>query len=269
MPGSNFFVAFRVLPPEGKRAIKAIYAFCRRADDAADETADSSEAERALTIAAERLADAYSGRSGDAEAEELRWAVESYDLPRRPFEELLEGVSWDIAGRSYADREALREYCYRVASTVGLLCVRIFGCREGKCDAYAREMGIAMQWTNILRDIGEDLARGRIYLPADAMRSHRLTAERLRDADDDSRRRLSDLIRQEAAYAAGCYEEAGRLLPAEDRSRVIAGEIMAAVYRALLDRIESAGADVLDRRIKISALRRVWIAGRILMRRKR
>jgi phytoene synthase len=269
MPGSNFFVAFRVLPPEGKRAMNAVYAFCRRADDAVDDAAGRSEAERALGLAGERLEEAFSGKSRDREAEELRWAIESFDLPRRPFDDLIEGVSWDIEERRYADRPALREYCYRVASTVGLLCVRIFGCREGRCDAYARELGVAMQWTNILRDIGEDLGDGRLYLPEDAMRRNRLTEAALRQGDGESRRRLAVLIREEAAYAESCYAEADRLLPASERKRVTAGEIMAAVYRALLVRVDSAGAAVLDRRVGISALRRAWIAGKIIMRRRR
>jgi phytoene synthase len=268
MAGSNFFVAFRALPPDGRRAIRAVYGFCRRADDAVDEAGTSSEANAALRRVAEQLDDSFAGARGDADADELSWAVERFDLPRGPFDDLIEGLSWDIERRRYADTDELREYCLRVASTVGLLCVRIFGCRNGDCDGYARELGIAMQWTNILRDVGEDLKRGRIYLTEAAMRRNRLTEEDLRNADPDARLRLAALIREEAAYARSRYAVAAGLLPKDARSRVVAGEIMAAVYKALLGRIERAGDVVLDSRVAISGLRRAWIASRLLVRRR-
>jgi phytoene synthase len=263
MAGSNFFIAFRALPPEGRRALKAVYGFCRRADDAVDEAASESDARGALQRVAEELDDAFSGVGS-----ELSWAIERYDLPRRPFEDLLQGVAWDIERRRYEGTGALREYCYLVASTVGLLCVRIFGCGDGRCDAYASELGVAMQWTNILRDVGEDLRNGRRYLTADALRRHRLTEEDLLAGDADSRARLAALIREEAAYARSCYAEADRLLPVEERPKVLAGEIMAAVYKALLESIERAADGVLDRRVRVSGIRRAWIACTHLMRRR-
>jgi phytoene synthase len=268
MPGSNFFVAFRALPPEGRRAIKAVYGFCRQADDAVDSAATASEARRALQGVAEQLDNAFAHGKHGPELGELRWAIERFDLPREPFNDLIEGVSWDLERRRYVDTGELREYCYRVASTVGLLCVRIFGCRAGICDDYARELGVAMQWTNILRDIGEDLGNGRLYITGAALRRNQLTEEDIRTGDADSRARLASLIREEAAYARNCFAEAERLLPAPERSRVVAGEIMAAVYKALLRRIARAGDGVLDRRIGISAMRRMWIAGRLLVRRR-
>jgi phytoene synthase len=263
MAGSNFFVAFRVLPPEGKRAIKAVYGFCRKADDAVDDAATESDARHALQRVTEELDDAFSGAGS-----ELSWAIERYDLPRGPFEDLLEGVTWDIERRRYDRTADLREYCYRVASTVGLLCVRIFGCGDGRCDAYARELGVAMQWTNILRDVGEDLRNGRRYLTADALRRHSLTEEDLLEGDAGTRTRLAALIREEAAYAHSCYVEASRLLPVEERPKVQAGEIMAAVYKALLQSVERAGDGVLDRRVSVSGIRRAWIACTHLMRRR-
>jgi len=263
MAASNFFVAFRVLSPEGRRAIKAVYGFCRGADDAVDDAVTESDARNALQRVAEELDGSFSGAGS-----ELSWAIERYALPRKPFDDLLEGVAWDIERRRYERTGDLREYCYRVASTVGLLCVRIFGCGDGRCDAYASELGVAMQWTNILRDVGEDLRNGRCYLTADALRRHRLTEEDLRSGDADSRARLAALIREEAAYARSCYAEAGRLLPDEERSKVLAGEIMAAVYRALLQRVERAADGVLDRRVRVSGIRRLWITCTHFMRRR-
>lgn len=265
---SNFFIAFRVLSPERRQAIEAVYGFCRRADDAVDAAPDPAEARRALARVAEGLERAFSERDPgpDGEVLALRRAVRRFDLPRRPFADLLDGVSWDIDGRRYADTAELREYCYRVASTVGLLCVRIFGCRDGAGDDYARELGVALQWTNILRDVGQDLAQGRIYLPTSALRRHRLSQRDLAEPDAAARARLRALILEEARYARLCFAAAHRALPAEERSRVLAAEIMAGVYRRLLRRVERAGDRVLDRRIRVSAMERGWIAARLLAR---
>jgi len=268
MSGSNFFIAFRALPPERRRAIKAVYGFCRQADDAVDDAETVSEARSALQRVAEKFDKAFARGKHEPELGELGWAIERFDLPREPFDDLVEGISWDLERRRYEDIGELREYCYRVASTVGLLCVRIFGCRAGTCDDYAREMGVAMQWTNILRDIGEDIGNGRLYLTGAALRRNRLTEEDIRTGGAESRVRLASLIREEASYARNCFAEAERLLPAQERSRVVAGEIMAAVYKVLLRRIARAGDGVLDRRIGISAMRRTWIAGRLLIRRR-
>jgi phytoene synthase len=263
---SNFFIAFRVLAPERRRAIEAVYGFCRRADDAVDATADASTARAALERVAESLERAFGAGEDQRPVLELRRAIRRFDLPRRPFDDLLEGVSWDIEGRRYRDTAALREYCYRVASTVGLLCVRIFGCRDGAGDDYARELGVALQWTNILRDVAQDLSQGRIYLPERSLRRHRLSGRDLGDPDPAARPRVAALIREEARYARLCFAEARRVLPRSERSKVLAAEIMAGVYRSLLRRIERAGDGILDRRIRVPAVERGWIAARLLAR---
>jgi len=244
-----------------------VYAFCRRADDAVDHARDAREGRVALERVAAMLDRVYRGEPRDEDEAALRGAVERFALPRRPFEDLLEGVSWDLEGRRYEDRDDLRQYCYRVASTVGLLCVRIFGCREDSCDPYAEQLGIALQWTNILRDVGVDLSRGRVYLPKRSLLEHGLSEEDLRRADRDSRARLAALIRAEADYSRGLYAEARRLLPPEERSKVLAGEIMAGVYRGLLRRVEQAGDHVLDRVVRLSAFERCRIAAGVLLRR--
>lgn len=265
--GSNFFVAFRVLPPERREAIRAVYRFCRRADDAVDDAADAEEGRAALGRVAALLDRVYDPAAEVGEEAALRRAIARFDLPRKPFDDLLEGVSWDLEGRRYDETRDLREYCYRVASTVGLLCVRIFGCRGGSCDGYAEELGVALQWTNILRDVGVDLSRGRVYLTQRSLCAHGLTEEDLRRGDAASRSRLAALIRAEAAYARGLYAEAERRLPPEERPKVLAGQIMAAVYRRLLRRVERSAHGVLDRPVRLSSLERGWVAAGALLRR--
>ncbi|HEX6850427.1 MAG TPA: squalene/phytoene synthase family protein [Candidatus Polarisedimenticolaceae bacterium] len=259
---SSFFIAFRVLAPERRAAIEAVYAFCRAADDAVDDARDRDEGARALASVRARLDEAFRGGGAPALAE----AIRRFELPRRPFDDLLEGCTWDLEGRRYPDREALRAYAYRVASTVGLLCVRIFGATGPGRERYAEELGIALQWTNVLRDVRPDLARGRLYLPASSLRSHGVTEEDLRSREPYARERIAALVLGEAAYARSRFAAARAALDPEDRPRVLSGSIMAAVYEALLSRIERAGDRVLDAELRLSAARRLWIAGRTLLR---
>jgi len=263
---SSFAIAFLVLPAEGRRAIRAVYAFCRRADDAVDEAAGPREGASALGAARALLEEAWSGTSADPVGRELAWAVGRFSLPRRPFEDLLEGVSWDLDGRRYADRDDLRAYCRRVASTVGLLCVRIFGCAGTSADRYADELGVALQWTNILRDVRTDLERGRLYLPADRLAAHGLTEADLRSPGEEARRRFRNLVAEEADFARARFAAAREALPAAERPRVVSGEIMAAVYRALLEKIARRPEAVLEGPPAISTPRRAAIALRVWTR---
>ena len=264
--GSSFFVAFRVLPPERRAGIEAVYRFCRDADDAVDLASDRGSAERALARVGARLDALYGEAAVEPADEALACAIERFELPRQPFDDLIEGVSWDLEGRRYANRADLRRYCYRVASTVGLLCVRVFGCREDSCDRYAEELGVALQWTNILRDIGTDLRAGRVYLPERSLADHHLTVADLKRPDDAARERISALVREEAGYARERFAEARRLLPTAERGRVLAGEIMGAVYRCLLGQVERAGHRVLEGVVRVSGLRRAWIAAGLILR---
>ena len=260
---SHFFIAFRVLPRPRYEAITAVYRFCRLADDAVDESADRASAERALRGVQDDLEAAFAQARGD---EALALAIRRYDLPRKPFDDLLEGVRWDLEGRRYPDREALQEYCYRVASTVGLLCVRIFGCGDGSCDRYAVELGMALQWTNILRDVSPDLAIGRVYLPAESMTRHGVTERDLVAPDASARERLRALIADEAAFARERFRGAEAAFPERHRRAVLSGEIMAEVYRVLLRRIERAGDRVLDRRVHVGSLGRAAALARVVAR---
>ncbi len=264
--GSNFLVAFRVLSEDRRAALSAVYAFCRLADDAVDESRDHGEASEALARMRRSLDDAFAGKPGAGIPTGLAEAIRGFDLPAGPFHDLLEGVGWDLEGRRYADAPALREYCRRVASAVGLLCVRIFGCEDPGCVRYAENLGVALQWTNILRDVGVDLSRGRLYLPADALRRHDLTLEALQHPDAPARERLGALIREQSALARAFFGAAEAWLPPGERRRALAGEIMAAVYRTLLRRVERVGARVLDREVRVRAAERAWIAARLLVR---
>lgn len=264
--GSNFRVAFRVLPPARRRAIESIYRFCRRADDAVDAAEHVGAARERLEEVRRELDEVYGGRPSNPALARLASVVVAFDLPRKPFDDLIEGVSWDLEGRRYATTDDLRAYCIRVASTVGLLCVRIFGCRHASCDRFAEELGVALQWTNILRDVGVDLARGRIYLPTDAMRRHHLEDDDLHSRDPVTRARVTELIREQAVYAHRCYAIAASALPEPERPRVLAAEIMANVYRELLRKIERAGCGVLDRELRVGAVHRVWLALRTTAR---
>ncbi len=264
---SSFFVAFRVLPNDRRRAIEAVYDFCRRADDAVDDAPDPVTARESLERMGDELDEVFAAARGpSAVSSALVEAVRKFRLPREPFEMLLEGVSWDLEGRTYSTAADLREYCRRVASSVGLLCVRIFGCTDPACDGYAEELGVALQWTNILRDLGSDLARGRVYLPDESFRRHGLARDDLLRRDPDRVRRVGELIRGEAAYARACYEAAERSLPVAERSRVLAGRIMGAVYATLLRKIERAGAGVLERRLSVSTPRRALLAAGLVIR---
>ncbi len=262
---SHFRVAFRVLPPARREGIAAVYAFCRRADDAVDEAAGPDDARARLAKVRRQLDDAFALRADDPSVAPLVRTIAAFSLPRKPFDDLLEGVTWDLEGRRYADAGELTEYCRRVASTVGLLCVRVFGCEGAGADAYAVELGVALQWTNILRDVGEDLARGRVYLPADALGRHGLSEEGLGRRDAAARRGMDALVREQAAYARKRFEGADALLPDADRRRLLAARIMTAVYRALLAKVERAGSGVLDHSPRVPAVRRGVLALGLLL----
>lgn len=263
--GSNFFLAFRALPKNEREAIRAVYDFCRRADNAVDEAPDAAAGRAGLDRIRREIDDAFGAAAGSGGASRLAQTIRAFGLPRRPFDDLIEGVGWDLEGRRYRTAEDLRDYCRRVASTVGRLCVRIFGCADPACDRWADELGIALQWTNILRDVGVDLAQGRLYLPLQSLERHGLTESDLARRGSDIVRRLTPLVREEAAYARSCFGAADRALPEAERRRVVAGQIMSNVYRALLAKVERAGGRVLDREVRVSTPRRAWIAATTLV----
>jgi phytoene synthase len=256
---TNFGVAFALLPRPQRDAIRAVHSWSRHLDDAVDEESDPSLARDRLQSTRQDLALLYdSGRPEEPLTAALRPHVERFRIPRAYFEELVNGVEMDLIHHRYGTFAELRRYCYRVASIVGLICLRIFGEAEERGRAYAENLGLALQLTNILRDVGSDLARGRVYIPADELLRFGVTEETLRRRERNGA--FLELMRFQAARARTFFQAAEREVQVLDRRRLLAAEIMARVYSRLLDRIEASGFDVLAREVRLSKVERVWIA---------
>lgn len=262
---TNFGVAFALLPRPQRDAIRAVHAWSRALDDGVDEESDPARARERLERFRRELGRLYAGPAdgGSRDGIEpitaaLAPHVERYRIPRAYFDELINGVEMDLDHRRYGTFADLRRYCYRVASIVGLICLRIFGEAEERGRRYAENLGLALQLTNILRDVGSDLARGRVYIPADELARFGVSVEGLRRRERDPA--FLELMRFQAARARSFFEAAEREVLALDRRRLLAAEIMARVYRRLLERIEASGFDVLAHEVRLSRVERVWIA---------
>jgi 15-cis-phytoene synthase len=263
---TNFYYSFLVLPAEKRRAIVAVWDFCRAVDDAVDEAA-SREAAAAETGRWRReLAAAFDGGApATPQGRALAPLVLRFDLPRPAFEALIEGVEMDLGSRRYETFADLYAYCIRVASAVGLMCVEIFGYRDPGARRYATELGVALQLTNILRDVPVDLAHGRIYIPLEDLCRHGVTEEDLRREAAHAGGGIQSpavkaLLRQQGARAREYYARADAALPRADARRLVAAEIMGAIYRAILDRIERRDYDVFTTLVRIPRPRRALIA---------
>jgi phytoene synthase len=263
---TNFYYSFLVLPPAKRRAIVAVWDFCRAVDDAVDEAEDERGAREEIGRWREELAAVFDGRPPRTpQGQALQPLVPRFGLPRASFEALIEGVEMDLGSRRYETFDDLYEYCIRVASAVGLICVEIFGYRNDRAKQYATDLGVALQLTNILRDVPTDLALGRVYLPQEDLRRHGCTEEDLRrearDAGDGIRSpAVKALLREQGGRARDFYARAARAMPREDARRLAAAEIMGAIYRGILDRIESADYDVFSRVVRIPRPERARIA---------
>jgi phytoene synthase len=260
---TSFGVAFAVLPAPQRDAIRAVHAFSRSVDDSVDEEPDPGLARAELARWRREIAACYDGEPEEPVARVLRPHLKRFGIPRVHLEELVSGVEMDLTHARYATFAELRRYCYRVASVVGLICLHIFGEEEERGHAYAENLGLALQLTNILRDLGRDHARGRIYLPADEIAAHGYSeAELGRGVRNDAFHRL---MRFQAARAREFFAAAGHEAERLDRRRIVAAEIMGRVYRRLLDRIEASGFDVFAREVRVPKRERLWIAGRVLL----
>jgi len=260
---SNFYYAFMLLPAERRRALYSVYAFCRFVDDIADDTAGGETGGQPATLLArwrEELERVFSGSPTHAISRALAYNVRRFAIPRRYFEEIIDGVEMDLGRTRYTTFEELRLYCYRVASAVGLVCIEIFGYRNPRTREYAENLGIAFQLTNIIRDLSEDAARGRIYLPLEDLARFDVSEDEiLRGADTLELRRL---LEHEVERARSFYEQAENALAAEDRAAMVCAEAMRSIYRALLERIASKGCGVVGRRHRISTPRKLYLVGR-------
>ncbi len=268
---TNFYYSFLVLPAEKRRAIVAVWDFCRAVDDAVDEAPaglspdDQRSAASQLAGWREELAACYGqGSPRTDQGRALAPLVARFSLPRDAFEAVIDGVAMDLERSRYRTFDELREYCLRVASAVGLLCIEIFGYTDPRTRGYAIDLGIALQLTNIVRDVGTDLARGRIYLPVEDLARFGCTEDDLRAGVVSDR--VKSLLAHECARAREFYDRAERELPRVDRRRMVAARIMAGIYHAILVRIERSGYRVFDRTIRVPRPRRAAIAAAIWAR---
>ncbi len=258
--GSSFYYSFLFLQPERRRAITALYAFCREVDDVVDECADAQLARAKLAWWRAELVGTYQGKPSHPVTQSLAEAMRSFNLPQELLAEIIDGMEMDLSSTRYPDFKALHLYCYRVASVVGLLAAEIFGYEDRRTLKYAHDLGLAFQLTNIIRDVGEDARRGRIYLPADELERFGVPAEDILHArySDGFRSLMTFQIERAERY----YEQAFAQLPAQDRRAQRPGLVMAAIYRTLLREILREGCRVLDRRMALTPIRKLWIAWR-------
>jgi len=258
--GSSFYYSFLFLPAEQRRAIMALYAFCREVDDIVDDGDDTPAAQAKLAWWREEIARLYAGVPQHPVTLALQDPVTRYNLPQEQFQEIIDGMAMDLAQTRYTSFKELALYCYRVAAVVGLMAAAIFGYDDRRTLKYAHDLGMAFQLTNILRDVGEDAARGRIYLPRDELARFGV------NEDDIMARRMTGgmraLLQFQAERARSYYEKAFAQLPATDRYRQRSGLIMAAIYLSTLDAIAQQGYPVLHRRVRLSPWRKLWIAWR-------
>lgn len=262
---TSFYYSFLVLPAEKRRAIIAVWDFCRAVDDAVDEEptvfvpgGGNPAAQQLARWRGELAACFEGGRPATEQGATLVPYIRRFGLPRDAFEAVIDGIAMDLEHQRYPTFDDLREYCYRVASAVGLICLEIFGYKDPVTRQYAIDLGIALQLTNIVRDVKTDLKRGRIYLPADDL--WRFEVEESDLAAGVVTPHVTDLLAFQCRRARMYYEKAESELPRCDRRSLLAARIMGAIYRGILERIEAAGYDVFSSTIRVPRPRRALIA---------
>ena len=257
----NFYYAVVTLPKEKRKAIYAAYAFCRQCDDSVDDAASPEAKLSALAYMQDNLEAAYQGRAATPVFLALSDTAERYAIPQEYFSEIIRGVESDLVKTRYRDFNELREYCYRVASVVGLVCLQIFQYRDEAAREYAVDLGLAMQLTNIMRDVREDWNMGRVYLPQDEMARFGYTEEQLgAGVHNDA---LVKLLRFQGQRARSYYRSGFRLLPYLSRTSRACPAALGAIYSRVLDRIEASGYNVLgEERIALSGSEKARIAAR-------
>ena len=258
--GSSFYYSFMFLPPNRRRAITALYAFCREVDDVVDECQDLQIASTKLAWWRQEVAKLYSGKPEHPVTQALVPVIAEFSVPQEQLLEIIDGMEMDLQQSRYLDFKALSLYCYRVASVVGLLAAEIFGFQDRKTLKYAHDLGMAFQLTNIIRDVGEDSRRGRVYLPMDELKRFEVpVADILNARHSDNFRKLMEL---QIERAEQFYAQAMSMLPAVDRKTQRPGLVMAAIYRTLLEEIKNDGCLVLNQRTSLTPIRKLWIAWR-------
>ena len=256
--GSSFYYSFLFLPPARRRAITALYAFCREVDDIVDEGLEPQLAATKLAWWRAELANLHAGKPQHPVTRALLPFQKEFSIEEKLLAEIIDGMEMDLTQSRYLDWPGLERYCYRVAGVVGLLAAGIFGYRDSRTLDYAKNLGIAFQLTNIVRDVGEDARKNRIYLPMDEMKQFGVTATDILQGRHSEP--FEKLMRFQVERTKSYYEKAFSALPAEDRRAQRPGLIMAAIYRTLLDEIERDGFQVLKHRTSLTPLRKFWLA---------
>ncbi|RPI47192.1 MAG: squalene synthase HpnD [Betaproteobacteria bacterium] len=256
--GSSFYYSFLFLPEEKRRAIIALYAFCREVDDVVDETSEPEVARAKLAWWRSEIAAVFQGTPQHPVARALTQVVGPFGLQKELLDEIIDGMQMDLDRNRYPDFATLALYCHRVAGVVGLLSAKIFGYTSEATLDYAHDLGVAFQLTNIARDVGEDARRDRIYLPLDDIARYGLTpADILRGRESEAMR---NLLRFQVARARSFYRQALEKLPPADRRSQRAGLIMAAIYQRLLDEIETEGTGVMSAKVSLTPITKFWLA---------
>ena len=262
--GSSFYYSFLFLPSERRRAITALYAFCREVDDIVDECSDAAIARTKLLWWRKEIAAMFAGSPTHPVARALQPHLTTYGLESVHLNAIIDGMEMDLDQTRYLDFIDLQRYCWHVAGVVGILSARIFGHSDPATLLYAEKLGLAFQLTNIIRDVGEDARIGRIYLPVNELQQFGVTAADLLHARHSDN--FVKLMQFQVSRAQAAYDTAFALLPAKDRRAQRPGLMMAAIYRTLLNEIERDDYQVLDRRISLTPIRKLWLAWRTFIR---
>ncbi|MBT9507560.1 presqualene diphosphate synthase HpnD [Rhodoferax sp.] len=259
--GSSFYYAFLFLPKPRRAAITAFYAFCREVDDVVDDTVDAGVAGTKLAWWQSEVSQSFAGQPSHPVMKALMPLAADYRIEQRHLQAVIEGCQMDLAQTRYLDYPGLQRYCHLVAGIVGEVAANIFGQTQAQTTLYAHKLGQALQLTNIIRDVGEDALRGRIYLPVNELQQFDVKAhEILKQTYSD---RFTALMKFQAQRAQGLYDEALALLPAADRRAQKPGLMMASIYRALLTEIERDNFQVLHQRVSLTPLRKLWLAWKV------
>ncbi|RKZ87255.1 MAG: squalene synthase HpnD [Gammaproteobacteria bacterium] len=264
--GSSFYYSFLFLPELQRQAIIALYAFCREVDDIVDEAHEPEVARTTLEWWRQEIKRTFKSEASHPVGKALQTAIQNFDLHEEYFMEIIDGMTMDLEQFSYSEFKHLALYCHRAASVVGLLSVEIFGYQDRKTLNYAENLGMALQLTNIIRDVREDAERGRIYLPQDELRQFNVKADDLLDLKSSPE--LIELLKFQTARARQYYQQAMQALPDSDRYTQRTGLIMAAIYQATLDEIEQDDFQVLQHRVSLTPVRKLWIAWRTARKEK-
>ena len=260
----NFYYAFVTLPPKKRRAIYAAYAFCRLCDDSVDQDVPISEKLRLLDELRERLSATYSGNANGPVFTALAHAIDIYEIPEEYFQEVVSGVEMDLTKSRYQDFDELRTYCYRVASVVGLICIQIFGYSNVRAKEYAVDLGLAMQLTNILRDIKEDMDRDRVYLPLNEMEDYGCSIEDM--AEGVVNQPFLDFMSFQTRRARQYFESGFKLPPYLSRRSRACPAVLGQIYSHILDRIEARDFDVFNGRVSLSSREKYMVTAQTWMK---